>query len=358
MAQRSRLAADIDRVARRWSVRLPGPTTGPLRKMGDRLLLALLVLLAMYLVVLLDRDGYRDSVDGQVSAVDAMYYATVSLSTTGYGDIVPATTGARLANIFVVTPLRFLFLVILVGTTFEVLAERTRTQWRVDRWRSRLRGHTVVVGYGTKGHGAISTLLATGYPREQIVVVDRDGNHIAEAIAAGLATVTGDATHNAVLRQAKLEVADRVVIATDRDDTTVLVTLTARQLNPRATVVAAVREAENVPLVRQSGADAVITSSEAAGRLLGVATASPAVSDVFDDLLNQGAGLDLIERDIRPDEIGRTTHAEQDIVLAVVRGDAIMRFDTVDRLAEGDRVVVVRSRRDGLRLKARPTDMA
>ncbi|MCI0688906.1 MAG: potassium channel family protein [Sporichthyaceae bacterium] len=331
---------------RRWAVRLPGSTTGPLRKMADRLLMALLVLFATFLLVFADRDGYRDSVDGEVSAIDAIYYATVTLSTTGYGDIVPATPGARLSNVLLITPLRFIFLVILVGTTFEVLAERTRTQWRVDRWRSRLREHTVVIGYGTKGQGAVSTLLATGYPKDQIVVVDRDGGHIAEAIASGLAAVTGDATHNAVLRQASLDRADRIVVATDRDDTTVLVTLTARQLNPSATVVAAVRESENVPLVRQSGADAVITSSEAAGRLLGVATASPAVSDVFDDLLNQGKGLDLIERKVTADEVGRPLHADRDIVLAVVRGSVIMRFDTVDQLATDDRVVVVRSRRD------------
>jgi len=304
------------------------------------------VLVGMFVVVWLDRDGYRDSIDGEVSAVDAMYYATVSLSTTGYGDIVPATTGARLTNVFVVTPLRFLFLVILVGTTFEVLAERTRTQWRVDRWRSRLRAHTVVIGYGTKGRGAVSTLLATGCPKDRIVVVDRDGNHIADAVAAGLATVTGDATHKSVLGQAKVDVADRIVIATDRDDTTVLITLTTRQLNPTATVVAAVRESENAPLVRQSGADGVITSSEAAGRLLGVATASPAVSDVIDDLLNQGQGLDLLEREVEPDEVGRSTHAEQDIVLAVVRGRVVLRFDAVDELAAGDKVVVVRSRRE------------
>lgn len=330
----------------RWPVRLPSTSTGPLRKMINRVLLAALVLLAMFLVVALDRDGYRDGADEHVSLLDAMYYATVSLSTTGYGDIVPVSNAARLANVVAVTPLRFLFLVILVGTTFEVLAERTRTQWRVGRWRSRLRGHTVVIGYGTKGHGAIATLLATGTPAAQIVVVDRNGEHIAEAVGAGLATVTGDATHSAVLRQAGLDRAARVVVAADRDDTAVLVTLTARQLNPGAVIVVAVRESENVPLVSQSGATAVITSSEAAGRLLGVATASPNVSDVFNDLLWHGQGLDLTERPVRPEEVGRGTHPDEDIVLAVVRGDSLTRWDGVDRLAEGDRVVVVRSRRE------------
>ena len=60
-----------------------------------------------------------------MSLWDAAYYATVTLSTTGYGDIVPITELARITNIFVITPLRFIFLIVLVGTTIEVLTRRT-----------------------------------------------------------------------------------------------------------------------------------------------------------------------------------------------------------------------------------------
>ena len=60
-----------------------------------------------------------------------------------------------------------------------------------------------------------------------------------------------------------------------RDDTSTLVTLTARELSATATIVASVREAENAHLLHQSGADSVIVSSEAAGRLLGLATDQP-----------------------------------------------------------------------------------
>ena len=63
----------------------------------------------------------------------------MTLSTTGYGDVVPVSDSARLINTLVVTPLRVLFLLVLVGTTLEVLAERTRTEWRQERWRSKVR---------------------------------------------------------------------------------------------------------------------------------------------------------------------------------------------------------------------------
>jgi voltage-gated potassium channel len=51
----------------------------------------------------------------------------VTLPVIGYGDIVPATTAARLVNTVVITPMRVMFLIILVGTTLHVLTERTRT---------------------------------------------------------------------------------------------------------------------------------------------------------------------------------------------------------------------------------------
>jgi hypothetical protein len=51
--------------------------------------------------------------------------------------------------------------------------------------------------------------------------------------------------------------------------------LTARQLNRGAKIVAAVREEENAPLLKQSGADVVITRASAAGRLLGLSVFSP-----------------------------------------------------------------------------------
>ena len=79
------------------------------------------------------------------------------------------------------------------------------------------------------------------------------------------ASSRSDATRTSVLRQAKLPDARYIIVAPDRDDAAVLITLTARQLNAHATLAVAVRESENEPLLLQSGATAVITSSEAVG---------------------------------------------------------------------------------------------
>lgn len=258
-------------------------------------------------IVYAERSGYTDAVrPGQpIDLLGAFYYSAVTLSTTGYGDIVPVTAAARLVNVVVITPVRVIFLIVLIGTTLQVLAERTRTNWRLSRWRSRMHGHTVVVGYGTKGRTAVSTLREAGLPSGAIAVVDLQPQAVAEANRAGLAGVTGDATRLEVLSAAEVGAAARVVIAVGRDDAAVLIALTARQLSSAVVIIAAVRETENEPLLRQCGATEVVVSAATAGRLLGMAAVEPGAGQVMSDLLDRGGEPDLTERPLRPS--GRST---------------------------------------------------
>ncbi len=276
--------------------------------------------------------------------VDAMYYTTVTLSTTGYGDISPYSTQARLVNVFVVTPLRIAFLVLLISTTVEVLASQGREMFRAARWRRHMNDHVVVIGYGTKGRSAVETLVNNGVPKESIVIVDPSQAALGDAHADGIAVVTGDATRREVLRRAGVQRARQVIITTNRDDSTVLCALNVRQLNPDTYVVAAVREQNNVPLVRQSGANSVITSSDAVGRLLGLSTLSPNLGSVMEDLLTYGEGLEVAERDLLVPEVGKQPQQLPDQVIAVIRDGRVHRYfePVVTQLARGDKLIVVR----------------
>ncbi|GGZ12465.1 potassium channel family protein [Streptomyces poonensis] len=325
-------------------VKLPRQTVErPIQQVVKRVVMALTLLVATAFIVYADRDGYNDNSDGDVDLLDAFYYATVTLSTTGYGDITPVSDAARFVNIFVVTPLRVLFLIILVGTTLEVLTERTREEWRQNRWRAALRQHTVVVGFGTKGRSALQTVLASGLKKEQVVVVDPSTKVIEAATAHGYAGVIGDATRSDVLLRAEVQKARQIVIATQRDDTAVLVTLTARQLNRGAKIVAAVREEENAPLLKQSGADVVITSASAAGRLLGLSVLSPAAGMVMEDLIQQGSGLDIVERPVIKAEAGLGVRDVDDLVVSVVRGHRVLGYDdpAIGELHLTDRLITI-----------------
>jgi voltage-gated potassium channel len=334
----------------RGRVSLPEKVRSPWWELGRRMLAALAILVGTVLIVWFDRESYHDNNDptGAVGMVDAIYYTTVTLSTTGYGDIAPVSEGARLINAFIITPLRIAFLVLLIGTTLEVLASQGREIFRVSRWRKSMGQHVVVVGYGTKGRSAVETLINNGQDRDGIVVVDSGSAALEDAHTDGLAVVTGDATRREVLRRAGVADASHVIITTDRDDSNVLATLTVRQLNPKALIVAAVREQENVALMRQSGADSVITSSDAVGRLIGLSSLSPTLGSVMEDLLTYGEGLEVAERDLLVTEVGKQPQSLPDQVIAVVRDEKVYRYfdPVVTQLARGDRLIVVRPARE------------
>lgn len=215
-----------------------------------------------------------------------------------------------------------------------------------------MRDHTVVVGFGTKGRSAIRAVCSSGLKKDQVVVVDPSAAVVEAATAEGYEGIVGDATRGEVLRRAEVQRAGRIIIATQRDDTAVLVALTARQLNGRAKIVAAVREEENAPLLRQSGADEVITSAGAAGRLLGLSVLSPAAGRVMEDLIQQGAGLDLVERPVTKAEVGRGPRETDDLVVSVVRGHRNLGYDdpAIGVLEPTDRLItIVRVAPDGTR---------
>lgn len=329
--------------AGRTLVSLPARTWSPARQLVLRVLVALALVGIVVAFVYLDRDAYTDSHDGQVSLVDAVYYATVTITTTGYGDITPVEPHSRVLNAVVITPLRVTFLVLLVGTTLEVLANQGRRMIQDRRWRRRLGDHTVVIGYGTAGRSAVRTLLRAGEDPGQIVVVDNRSGAVAEANLSGHAALEGDGTRRDILAQAEVSRARHVLITLDRDDSAILAVLTVRELNPSAHLSVTAREDANAALMRSAGADAVITSSEAVGRLLGISALSPHLGVTIQELLSTREGLDLHERPVTPGEVGLTADEMSEPVLAVVRGQALRRFydPAVATLEAGDRVVVV-----------------
>jgi voltage-gated potassium channel len=330
------------------SVQLPGAEPSPLRHIAVRLATALGLVVFVALLTYFGRDGYVDPADDSVSLLDAFYYSTVSITTTGYGDIRPESDTARLVTTVLVTPARVLFLIILVGTTLEILAERSREAYRRSRWRKTLKDHVIICGFGTKGQSAVKTLQDKGCKRSEIVVIDERPEAQSKAAARGYAAVGGSVASTDTLREAGIDSARAVVVAVDRDDTAVLATLTARELNPRASIVAAVREEENVHLLQQSGATSVVTTSSAAGRLLGHAVDAPRVTEVLEDLLSVGEGLDIAERVVTGDEAGPIVALKPEgLVVGVIRNDELMRFDDprAARVQPGDRVVYLHSHR-------------
>jgi voltage-gated potassium channel len=326
-------------------IHLPLVRKGPLRALAIRVAMAVALVLATVAVIYVDRGGYRDVNNDGLTLLDCFYYAVVSLSTTGYGDITPVTPDARLVNILIITPARVLFLIILIGTTLEVLTEQYRNTLRVSRWRRKLKDHVIVCGYGTKGRAAVSALLETGYDKSRIVIVENREVALRQAAANGLVAIEGNATRSAVLLQADVKNCKSVIIATDSDEASVLITLTVRQLTAgQVRIIAAVREQENAALLKQSGAHHVIVSSATAGRLLGLTTTTPPLIDVVEDLLTPGQGMALAMRSTERGEVGQNPRGLQTLVVALIRRGKVVPLggDTAQTIETGDMLIYIR----------------
>ena len=252
-----------------------------------------------------DREGLRDNTDGEVSFIDVVYFTMITVTTVGYGDIVPVTDRARLFDTFVVTPVRIFVWLIFLGTAYTFLFKNTWERWRMARIQRELQNHTIVCGYGATGAEAVAELLRRGCPPDGIVVVDADEIALEEADELGVGTVLGDATHNAVLEEAGIIRARALVVSPNRDDTAVLIAMTARRLAPEVPVAVGVRATENEILARDAGAAVIVNPVSFGGRLLAGATMGSHIADYVSDLVTSDGRVKLNERAVTPQEVGR-----------------------------------------------------
>jgi len=290
----------------------------------------------------IDRDGLRDNADGSVSFTDIVYFTVITVTTVGYGDIVPVSTSARMFDTFVVTPIRIFVFLIFLGSAYSFMLRQGWERWRMGLVRRGLRDHVVVCGYGRPGSAAVAELLERGHAPERIVVVDTDADRLLLAQELGVATVEGDATHNKVLEIAEVGAARQVIVCPGRDDTAVLIVLTCRRLAPDAAVAVSIAAIENELLARDAGASTIVNPVSFGGQLLAQCTAGPHVADYVTDLVTRGGRVELRERAVAADEVGM---APADVaggrVVRVYRGDRALDATAPDarRLAAGDTVI-------------------
>ncbi len=252
-----------------------------------------------------DRDGLRDNVDGSVSFVDILYFTAVTITTVGYGDIVPVTPQARLFDTFVVTPIRLFVWLIFLGTAYTFVFQRTWDRIRTRMIEKTLRDHHIVCGFGSSGEAAVTELIRQGVDPKAIVVIDCNPERVAMAVELGVNALAGDATHNATLDAACIECARALLVSPGRDDTAALIVLSARQLNSTITISAGVRAVENEDLVRQAGASSIINPVSLGGHLLARSSTHGGAVDYIRDLAAADGRVALQERLAADDEIGR-----------------------------------------------------
>lgn len=268
---------------------------------------AVLALISIVILIhWLDREGLYDSHDGEASFLDIVYFTMISVTTTGFGDIVPISNRSRLVEAVIVTPIRLAVLYIFVGTAYNYLIKHSWERWRMARIQKHLTGHTVVLGFGISGSQAVTELIDRGTDPGDIVVMDPSPRRLAEAEAMGCNVMEGDASRDESLIALRIASASSVLISAGRDDTSILIVLTARHLAPKVPISVVVRAEDNETLAKQAGADNVINPVRFTGHLLAGSAEGSHVADYLADLASISGRVQLVERPASPEEVGRS----------------------------------------------------
>ena len=326
----------------------------PLRRMSKwpiwadvitRLGVAFLLIAIVVLVHWIDRGGLRDSHDGQISFLDVVYFTMISVTTTGFGDITPVSDRSRLIEAVIVTPIRIAVLFIFIGTAYQFAIKQIWEKWRMARIQAKLTNHIVVLGFGVSGSEAVRELIARGTDPACIVVIDGNRNRVNVAEAMGCNVLEGDASSDETLIDVRINEAQSVLVSAGRDDTSILIVLTVRHLAPRVPISVVIRTQDNELLARQAGANNVINPVSFTGLLLAGSAQGAHVADYMADLASVGGRVQLRERPVAAEEIGRSidTLASAGRGLRIYRGGKPYGFweDEALSLQHGDLIVEV-----------------
>lgn len=257
---------------------------------------------------------------------DAFYMTLITLTTVGYGEVVPiigfwdrlfAGTVALVgfgAVTFLFTSLAVFFL--------ESDLDYTLRRRRMEKQIRKLSGHYIICGFGRVGRNVAQELSATHRP---FVAVDLDEAKL-EAFRERepeLLYLHGDASDDDVLLAADIGDAAGVFAVTDDDSRNLMIALTAKQLNHKLRVVARCHEVRNGAKLKKAGADVVVSPDFTGGMRIASSMIRPNVVTFLDEMLRSRATYRLEEARIPSGhpaaELGSLGIASREVVLLGVR---------------------------------------
>ena len=290
---------------------------------------------------------------------DAVWWAIVTLTTVGFGDISPTSLGGRLIGIV----LMFFGIGVLGTFTATIASAFVQQRQRRDRGMGEydLEKHIILCGWNYRTREILKDLRADPRSADKPIALVA----AVETNPAGddehLHFVRGTETEDD-LRRAGIEKAATVVLVGDRaqdyrvrDAKAVLAVLTVKNLNPSAYVIVELAGEENVPHCRHAKADEIVVGADLCSRVISTATLDHGISKVLHELLSAREGQDLITMPVPAGHGGRSfidvfsdlKRKEGKIALAIMRhgtGHIVTNPDAGHLVKADDRLVVISAR--------------
>ncbi|MGI9472846.1 MAG: potassium channel family protein [Rubripirellula sp.] len=313
----------------------------------ERIRLGGFVLAVIFIIAIL---GYRFI--GGFDWTAAVWMVVITISTVGYGESsqLPAQVQALTIVVIVlgisaaVYTFGGLFQMILEGELENVLGRR-----RMTKEISRLRGHTIVCGYGRMGRNLAQEL---GAQNVELVVIDQNPEAFAEASADGLLCVFGDATDEGMLMSAGLEHAATLVSTFPNDAESVFITLTARELNSTIRIIARAERESTEKKLAQAGANTIVMPTVVGARQMGRMITRPSTAHLIklvDEGSNRDFDLDELLVGETSDLVGMTVketeaHRRHKLLVVAVKtagGELKFNPNAEDQFKAGDVVMLI-----------------
>ncbi len=221
-----------------------------------------------------------------VTLPEAAYFTVVTMSTVGYGDILPKSDDARLFVISLIILGLSVFLTSLTAVVGPLVQGRLSRILEPKRKRMKRINHYIITGEGPLAVNTARELMARD--KSVVIIVDTEDSSFGEA-----EMVVGDATDLEVLRSAGAESARAVLALSEDDAENAFVILALRELNTDAKKVAAVSSRKNLERVRRVQPDMILAPNVFGGEVLAMALAEEKID-----------GASLLEKflDVKPQQ--------------------------------------------------------
>jgi voltage-gated potassium channel len=204
----------------------------------------------------------------------------ITLSTVGFSEQFPLSRLGQMWTVAIIVSGLGLVLVTAAALIEQVFVYgASRRQRRSREVINQMSGHVILCGFGRVGLG---TWQALARRFREVVVIEIDESRADEARNLGVQVVHGDATHDAVLRQAGLDRAHALIACVTSDSDNLVIVLSARSLAPTLRLVSRASEHEWEPKLRLAGADRVVTPQSVGSERLAAMATEQTISDMFD----------------------------------------------------------------------------
>ena len=245
--------------------------------------------LLLFIVLLTGTSGYWFVGGGKYSLLDCFYMTVITILTIGYGEIIDLTNNnwGRLFTILIAfTGIGTATYIISTFTALIVEGQLKETfkKRRMEKSIKKLQDHYIICGAGRVGSVILHELYTTG---RACVVIDND-EEIIQLVSEKypeLIAIAGDADIEEVLEKSGIKNAAGIFASTGDDNQNLVISLTAKYLNPDIRVVARCLEAANQQKMKKAGADTVITENFIAGMRMASEMVRPTVVSFLDKML-------------------------------------------------------------------------